>query len=117
MIKRDNWETIKGVEWPEHPGDFRKVFSGEKVMMVRNEVTPPSVPLTSPPKLHHHTNEQLIYVLQGTGTSYVGDESFEVKAGSVILIPPNVPHGLNPRGNEKMYLLEIFSPIREDYLI
>jgi len=62
-------------------------------------------------------NEQLLYILQGSGTSFVGDEAFEVKAGSVVHIPSNVMHGLNPSGSEKMYILEIFSPIREDYLI
>ena len=41
-----------------------------------------------------HTNriEHEQYVLQGSGTIEIGDETFQVSAGDAVYIPSNVPH-------------------------
>ena len=36
--------------------------------------------------------------------------------GDVVLIPPNMEHGLRPVGDTPILNLDVFSPIREDYL-
>jgi quercetin dioxygenase-like cupin family protein len=41
---------------------------------------------------HSHEAEEVAIVLEGTGRIEVGDDSFEVAPGSVVLAPPDVPH-------------------------
>jgi quercetin dioxygenase-like cupin family protein len=46
------------------------------------------------PPIHTHTREdETVYVLEGAITAYVGDQQFEVEAGSYAALPNNVPHG------------------------
>jgi quercetin dioxygenase-like cupin family protein len=46
------------------------------------------------PPIHTHTREdESVYVLEGAITAYVGDQQFEVEAGSYAALPNNVPHG------------------------
>jgi len=116
MIKRDNWSTIKGVEWPEHPGDFRKVFSGEKLMAVLNEVTPPAVPLTAKPKLHSHPHEQMGICLAGEAEFICGSVRKRVSEGMVYSVEPNEKHEVRMLGSEGGLFLDVFSPPRVEYL-
>jgi quercetin dioxygenase-like cupin family protein len=39
-----------------------------------------------------------------------------LKAGDLLLVPPNVPHSMKVIGNETVLNLDVFSPAREDYL-
>src|ERR1051325_5806401 len=44
--------------------------------------------------VHNHTPEdETLYRLGGAITAYVGDETFEVEAGSYAALPKDVPHG------------------------
>jgi mannose-6-phosphate isomerase-like protein (cupin superfamily) len=44
-------------------------------------------------KLHYHERcTEYYYILEGTGTMQVGDETVEVRPGTAILIPPGCPH-------------------------
>ena len=36
--------------------------------------------------------EQMKFTLEGTGTMIVGDDTREVNAGSIVVIPANTPH-------------------------
>ena len=48
------------------------------------------------PPIHTHTREdETVYVLEGAITAYVGDQQFEVEAGSYAALPNNVPHGFD----------------------
>jgi len=42
--------------------------------------------------LHPNTNE-IQYILEGTGTIWLGDKEVAVKAGDLIIIPKGTPHG------------------------
>ncbi len=63
---------------------------------------------------HDHFHEQTTYIISGEYTFTIGDESFEVKAGDSVYMPPDVPHGCvcHKAGT----ILDIFTPIREDFL-
>lgn len=64
--------------------------------------------------LHHHPHEQAGMLLQGKLELTIGDEIRAVEAGAMFIIPPNTPHrarALSP----KVVVLDIFSPVREDY--
>jgi len=93
-------------------GVLRSVVSGEKVMMAMNEIQPGVKP--NPP--HSHSHEQILYILKGQAEVEVGDKKWIFGPGDVIVIPPNVPHGLKNLGDEAVLNLDVFSPIRQEYL-
>ena len=66
------------------------------------------------PAPHSHPHKQLVYVLRGSGAMLVGDELIEVHAGSVVAVPPNVPHIMH-HVTEPTEWLEYFTPGREDW--
>ena len=109
MAVRDNWENISKVE--ARSGVTRRVFSGKNSMMVLNELAP-----LAKPSLHHHPHEQLTYIVEGSARFVLGDEVIEMAEGDVILIPPNIPHSLEVTSDKPVLNLDVFSPIREDYL-
>lgn len=67
------------------------------------------------PPIHTHTREdETVYVLEGAITAYVGDEQFEVEAGSYAALPNNVSHGFTVRG-EEVRLLQTLHPAGAEY--
>jgi quercetin dioxygenase-like cupin family protein len=64
--------------------------------------------------LHNHPHEQGGILLKGTLQLTIGDETRIVSAGSLFLIPPNVPHRA-VAVNGPATVLDVFSPVREDY--
>ena len=64
--------------------------------------------------LHHHPHEQGGILLKGQVQLTIGDETRVVEAGSLFLIPPNVPHRA-VAVNGPATVLDVFSPVREDY--
>ncbi len=63
---------------------------------------------------HTHPHEQTGYLVSGRMVLYIGDEHREVKTGDSWCIPSGVKHRAEVL--EDSYALEIFSPMREDYL-
>lgn len=64
--------------------------------------------------LHHHPHEQGGILISGRVQLTIGDETRIVEAGSLFLIPPNVPHRAVAVGGPAR-VLDVFSPVREDY--
>lgn len=60
---------------------------------------------------HHHINEQLMQVLEGTFELTVGGQAKVYQAGDFVIIPPNVPH--SGKALTPCRLMDIFSPVRE----
>ncbi len=64
--------------------------------------------------LHHHPHEQGGMLLKGRLELTIGDEVQLCEAGSMFLIPPDVPHrAVAVQG--PVIVLDVFSPVREDY--
>ena len=87
----------------------RKIVTGEKEMLSqiylkRGAVVP----------MHKHEAEQLTYVLQGSIRFLVGGEDVTVREGEVLLIPSWVEH--QAEALDDTLTLDIFSPIRHDWL-
>lgn len=61
-----------------------------------------------------HVNEQITYVLEGKLQVETGGDVMILEAGDLILIPPNQPHTLTVL--EDIVILDIFSPIRKEWL-
>lgn len=64
--------------------------------------------------LHHHPHEQGGILLQGRMQLTIGDETRTVEPGGMYLIPADVPHRAVPVGGPAV-VLDVFSPVREDY--
>lgn len=109
MAIKANWNSMERVQ--SRNSVTRRVFSGEKSMMVLNELQP-----SSRPNLHQHPHEQLCYIVEGTCRFVLGDEVLDLAAGDVVLIPGNVPHSLEVTSSTPVLNLDVFSPIREDFL-
>jgi len=69
------------------------------------------------PPMHTHTREdETIYVLEGAIVVYVGDERFEVEAGSYAALPNKVRHGFSVHGDEAHLLLTL-APAGIEYFV
>jgi quercetin dioxygenase-like cupin family protein len=64
--------------------------------------------------LHSHPHEQGGMLVQGRMELTIGDETRICEAGSLFLIPPNVPHRARAVDGPAL-VLDVFSPVREDY--
>src|ERR1035437_6408529 len=106
-FKHTPWEAI-----PLEPmSDIisRKIFTGEKAMVAqvffkKDAVVP----------LHQHESEQITYILEGALKFELQGREVVVHKGEVLHIPSNVPH--RAVALEDTVDLDIFSPIREDWL-
>ena len=59
---------------------------------------------------HFHTYDEVIYVLEGTGTMQAGSFSEDVAAGSCIQLPARTVHCLSKSGEEPMRIVAVFRP-------
>jgi quercetin dioxygenase-like cupin family protein len=64
--------------------------------------------------LHHHVNEQITWITLGAAEVYSQGGKYIVRAGDVMVIPPNVPHELV--FVEDTIDIDIFAPGRQDWL-
>jgi len=65
--------------------------------------------------LHQHPYEQSGYLISGKLKFFIGDECFDAGPGDSWCVPENTGHRVTIL--EDSHLVEIFSPIRPDYLI
>lgn len=67
-----------------------------------------------PLPVHHHPQEQTGYLVSGRLRLTIADETQDVRPGDSWSIPGGVPHGAEVL--EDAVAIEVFSPVREDYL-
>jgi len=63
---------------------------------------------------HAHPHEQTGYLLKGRIRLSIGTTEYEAQAGDSWCIPGGVEHGANIL--EDSVAIEVFAPVREDYL-
>jgi quercetin dioxygenase-like cupin family protein len=64
--------------------------------------------------LPHHINEQITWITKGAAEVYSQGRKYLMRAGDIMVIPPNVPHEfLFP---EDTIDIDIFAPARQDWL-
>ena len=56
-----------------------------------------------------HTEDEVYYVVSGSGRITVGDEVRDVRAGSIVFVPATVPHRFHDI-TEELNLLVAFGP-------
>lgn len=110
--------TIANVyRWTDLPreevraGVSRTAFRGENAQMVMNWLEP-----GMEKKPHSHPFEQLAFILAGRVRFEIGEEVVEVGAGEVVRIPPDVVHCGEALGDTTAVNLDVFAPLRKDYL-
>ncbi len=118
MNKKKNPYFIDLTDAPkitQMPGLETTILTGlhnEKMMMVLNTtLSGHSVPE------HSHPHEQIGMVYAGKAILRIGGKEQEVKKGDLYCIPANVLHSDTCIGNEPFVMLDIFYPVREDFIL
>ena len=106
---------VRKIAWSEVPKEnvtptiARQIVTGEKAMAGMITLQKGS----HVPK-HSHESEQLTYVLEGSLRFLIDGQEILVSAGEVLVIPSWVEH--EATAVEHTVELDIFSPIRKDWL-
>ena len=103
-----DWSGVKPEKIAE--GIERQMIHGDRLMVCRLRFAPGVVT-----PAHEHPHEQITIVEKGRARFVVGDEERVVTAGEVLLFPGGFWHGATIL-DEETVLLDIFSPVREDFL-
>lgn len=103
-----DWSKVD-VERPSK-GIRRQMVVGENVMICRFTFDPF---LVTPE--HTHPHEQMTLIVKGKVKFIIDGEVHIVSPGDVLHFPPNNRHGATML-DEEVVLIDIFSPIREDFL-
>ena len=62
-------------------------------------------------RLHKHTQHiENVYISEGSGEFQLGDSTYKVKSGDLIIIPKNTWHGVEVKSKEPMKVISIQSP-------
>ena len=64
--------------------------------------------------IHSHPHEQAGTVISGELELTIGGETRLLKPGDCFIVPSGVEHGANT-GDTPVRVLDVFSPVREDY--
>ena len=88
--------TAQIVHVPELTGDALGLPSGTGLrsrMFVNADGATVSVQDGNVPKHMHLNANEMQYILEGTGTIWLGDKEVQVKPGDLVIIPKGTPHG------------------------
>ena len=96
------WSALDGIE-------RKTLVHGEKTLMTEFHLRKGSVL----PR-HSHPHEQTGYLVKGRIRLFIGTEQHEAQVGDSWCIPGGVEHGADIL--EDSAAIEVFSPVRDDYL-
>jgi len=92
-------------------GMTRRVVAGEKLMLALVELEPgQEVPA------HSHFHEQMGYVVSGRVRFRAGGGEAELGPGDMYSLAGGEEHAVVVLGDQKALVLDVFTPIREDFL-
>jgi len=106
----------KHTDWAKVPieqleaGIERQMVIGEKLMICRLRLAPHVVT-----PAHEHPHEQMTLVEHGPVLFTIGNEERIANTGDVLHFPSGIWHGATML-DEEVVLVDIFSPVREDFL-
>jgi quercetin dioxygenase-like cupin family protein len=103
-----NWDSIP-IE-AVSDGIRRQMVTGERLMMCRLQLAPHTVT-----PVHSHPHEQMTIIERGRVRFHVDGAEQIVTAGDILHFPSNMRHGATML-DEPVVLIDIFTPIREDFL-
>ncbi|MEW5925161.1 MAG: cupin domain-containing protein [Candidatus Zixiibacteriota bacterium] len=86
-------------------------MSGESMMLALTTIQPGyEVPE------HKHPQEQIGIVQAGKARMKIGGKERVIEKGEVCIFPSNVPHSAKALGDKPFVMLDIFHPVREDFI-
>jgi gluconolactonase len=93
------------------PGSDSRLVAGEQSMisfltMKKNSYFAP----------HHHSQEQIMIMLEGQCDEIIDGKIYHIKKGDVVILPQNIVHGAYI-GNEDVQAIDVFGEVRSDYLL
>ena len=103
-----NWSNIPVEKMGE--GIERQMFVGNRMMICRFRFEPF---LVTP--AHEHPHEQMTIVERGRVRFFIEGKERIASVGDVLHFPSNCWHGATMM-DEEVVLIDIFSPLREDFL-
>jgi len=112
----DRHASWQHTSWPAIDADSpmagieRRMAVGDKLMICRLRFDP----LTVTP-VHRHPHEQITLVERGRVRFFIEGQERIAKPGDVLHFPSNVEHGATMM-DEEVVLIDVFTPIREDFL-
>lgn len=110
-MNTDIFREFKDIEVREmSPGFFSKI-----IHTATNTINFIEIKAGSDSPIHSHPHQQCAFVLKGQFEMTVGEETQVLDTGKFVVIPGNVPHG--GKAITDCTLLDIFSPVREDFKI
>lgn len=110
-IQSSVFQVNKETAWENPaPGVQRQVYGYDnKVMLVKVKFEQGAVG-----SLHEHHHSQVTYVESGVFEMTIGNEKKMIHKGDGYYVPPHVIHGIVCL--EPGMLIDVFSPVREDFL-
>jgi quercetin dioxygenase-like cupin family protein len=116
MSRPESVADPRHVDWTSIPveqlaaGIERQMIWGERLMVCRLRFAPGVVTA-----VHSHPHEQITLVERGRVLFIVEGEQRTAVAGDILVFPPHCEHGATML-DEEVVLVDIFSPVREDFL-
>ena len=102
-----SWNSVEREEL--NPLLQRQMIVGKDVMVARMALKKGCVV-----PLHHHSNEQVSCMLEGSLKFSIEGKDIVLRAGEVLAIPPHVPHAAE--AVEDCVALDVFHPPRKDWI-
>jgi quercetin dioxygenase-like cupin family protein len=107
-LRHSNWETVPRERIAD--GIERQMIVGDQLMICRLRFDP----FVDTPA-HDHPHEQFTIVERGRVRFTIGDQERIATAGDVLHFPSGCWHGATML-DEEVVLVDIFTPLREDFL-
>ncbi|MFI8233933.1 cupin domain-containing protein [Streptomyces sp. NPDC085900] len=63
-----------------------------------------------PPQHRHARHDEGFYIISGTVRFTVGDEEHDATAGTLVMVPPGIPHTFANRTDQPAVMLSTFTP-------
>src|SRR5690348_9368849 len=95
-----NWEELR------QDGNYYE-FEGQQYGSTNISFILVDVPPGGGPRLHFHPYEEVFIVQEGQATFTIGAETLEVKAGNIVIAPPDVPHKFVNSGAGRLRQVDI----------
>jgi quercetin dioxygenase-like cupin family protein len=76
-----------------------------------DDVSVSVVRLSGPIARHRHRkSEEIVYLVSGAGILELPEGPRALRAGDLVVVPRNTPHGFTPTGDEPALVLQLFTP-------
>ena len=106
LVKAAELEAVSPAD-----GIARRIVVGDKLMLALIEIQP-----GHPVQPHSHPHEQMGYVVSGRVRFRAGSLHRELGPGDLYAMSGGEEHGVEVLGQEPALLLDVFTPVRDDFL-